>query len=103
MLRTVSMTSPPPRSGAPASEVCDPRVRAFHEALAAFPATLLQFDARMGEGWYADRYFVRTAGTLALAGRDPVVSMQIFAKQYGVIAGVYETIRMLETQLARHP
>jgi nicotinate phosphoribosyltransferase len=57
----------------------------------------------MGEGWYADRYFVRTAGTLALAGRDPVVSMQIFAKQYGVIAGVYETIRMLETQLARHP
>lgn len=103
MFRTVSMTSPPPRSRVSASEMCDPRVRAFHEALAAFPARLFQLDARIGEGWYSDRYFVRTARTIALTGRDPVVSMQIFGKQYGVIAGVYEAIRILETHLATHP
>jgi nicotinate phosphoribosyltransferase len=57
----------------------------------------------MAEGWYTDRYFIRTARTLAHAERDPVVTMQVFAKQPGVVAGVYEAVRMLETQLAAHP
>jgi nicotinate phosphoribosyltransferase len=57
----------------------------------------------MREGWYADRYFVRTTNTVAFDQRDPVVRMQVFAKQHGIIAGVYEVIRMLQTQLARHP
>jgi nicotinate phosphoribosyltransferase len=78
-------------------------VRAFHEALAGFPASLFQFDPRMREGWYTDRYFVRTARTVAITGRDPLVCVQVFAKQSGIVAGMYEAIRMLQTQLAPHP
>src|SRR5512147_2650188 len=99
MRRTAPMTSPPPRSRASSSEADAPRVRAFHEALAAFPAALFQFDPRMRDGWYTDRYFVRTARTIAYTGRDPIVCMQVFAKQHGVLAGIYESIRMLQTQL----
>ena len=76
------------------------RSRAFHDALRRFPAALFQFDPRMADGWYADRYFVRTRNTLAFAGRDPVVTMQVFAKEHGIVAGVYEVVHMLETQLA---
>ena len=97
------MTSPPPRSRASSSEAADPRVRAFHEALAAFPAGLFQFDPRMRDGWYTDRYFLRAARTLTLVGRDPDVCVQVFAKQSGIVAGVYEAVRMLQTQLAPHP
>lgn len=79
------------------------RAHALHEALVAFPASLFQFDHRMAEGWYTDRYFVRTARTIAHTGRDPVVCMQVFAKRHGVLAGAYEAIRMLQTQLAAHP
>lgn len=103
MFRTSLVTVPPPRSRASAVQATDPRVRAFHQALAGFPASLFQFDPRMREGWYTDRYFVRTAQTIALTGRDPTVCMQVFAKQHGIVAGVYESIRMLQTQLAPHP
>lgn len=72
----------------------------MHDALRRFPASLFQFDSRMADGWYADRYFVRTRNTLAHAGRNPTVRMQLFAKETGIVAGVYEVIRMLETQLA---
>lgn len=72
----------------------------LHDRLARMPATLFQFDPRMREGWYTDRYFLRTAATLAHDGRSPIVRMQVFAKQEGVIAGVYETLRLLQTQLA---
>jgi nicotinate phosphoribosyltransferase len=72
----------------------------LHQALARFPAALFQFDPRMGEGWYADRYFVRTRNALRHAGRQPIVTMQVFAKEHGVFAGAFEVIRMLETQLA---
>ena len=94
---TLPTTSHP--SDAPAAE----RHRALHEALRAFPAALFQFDPRMRTGWYADRYFVRTANTVAFDGRDPVVRMQVFAKKRGIVAGVFEVIRMLQTQLAPHP
>jgi nicotinate phosphoribosyltransferase len=57
----------------------------------------------MAAGWYTDRYFVRTARTLAHARLDPVVTMQVFAKHDGVIAGVYEVVRMLQTQLGSSP
>lgn len=96
------MTSPT-HFDAPPSDSPDARHRALHEALRAFPATLFQFDPRMKDGWYTDRYFKRTANTVAFDQRDPVVQMQVFAKQHGIIAGVYEVIRMLQTQLARHP
>ncbi|MEP7346423.1 MAG: hypothetical protein ABI877_14225, partial [Gemmatimonadaceae bacterium] len=81
----------------------DARRQALHAQLVAFPPSLFQFDARMREGWYSDRYFVRTARTIAHDGRDPLVCMQVFAKQHGVLAGAYETIRMLQTQLGPHP
>ena len=79
------------------------RTAAFRAALRANPASLFQFDPRMAEGWYSDRYFVRAANTLSHDARDPVVCMQVFAKREGIIAGVYEVVRMLQTQLARDP
>jgi nicotinate phosphoribosyltransferase len=87
---------PPP--GDPAD-----RREALHCSLAHFPAALFQFDPRLADGWFADRYFVRTAETLAHAGRDPIVRMQLFAKKHGILAGVYEAIRLLQTQLRPHP
>ncbi|HEX2202591.1 MAG TPA: hypothetical protein VHG91_04820 [Longimicrobium sp.] len=82
-------------------DALDLRARAdrLHEALRRHPADLFQFDPRMCEGWLSDRYFVRTAETLRHAGRDPVVTMQVFAKKSGVLAGVYEALRLLQTQL----
>ena len=75
------------------------RAGRLHEGLARFPASLFQFDPRICGGWLSDRYFIRTAATLEHAGRDPVVTMQIFAKKTGVLAGVYEALRLLQTQL----
>ena len=48
----------------------------------------------------SDRYFLRAAATLRHAGRDPVVTLQVFARRHGMVAGLYECIRMLQTQLA---
>jgi nicotinate phosphoribosyltransferase len=76
------------------------RAQHLHGGLARFPAELFQFDARIRTGWLSDRYFLRTAATLEHDGRDPVVTMQIFAKQQGVLAGVYEAVRLFQTQLA---
>jgi nicotinate phosphoribosyltransferase len=76
------------------------RQRELHQGLSRFPASVFQFDVRMASGWLSDRYFVRTSATLAHAGRDPEVTLQIFAKKGGVLAGVYEALRLLQTQLA---
>jgi len=75
------------------------REEALYRQLARFPAALFQFDPRMRDGWLTDRYFVRTIGTLEHAGRDPRVTMQFFPKSEGVVAGLYECVRMLQTQL----
>ncbi len=84
----------------PTSGAADERGRVLHAGLGRFPAALFQFDARLAHGWLSDRYFVRTASTLRHAGRDPRVTMQVFAKKSGVLAGVYEALRLLQTQLA---
>jgi nicotinate phosphoribosyltransferase len=76
------------------------REQALHEGLRGYPCEIFQFDSRIRAGWLSDRYFVRTANTLRHAGRDPVVTMQVFAKRRGVLAGVYEAVRLLQTQLA---
>ncbi len=76
------------------------RSRLFHEEATRFPADLFQFDPRIRDGWLSDRYFVRTARTLGHAGRDPIVTLQFFAKRQGMLAGTFECIRMLQTQLA---
>ncbi len=81
------------------SALAGTRAHLLHERLARYPADVFQFDSRMRDGWLSDRYFVRTAATLRHAGRDPRVTMQVFAKQSGVLAGVYEAIRLLQTQL----
>lgn len=80
------------------------RTGIVHETLTRqFPAALFQFDERMADGYYADRYFVLTAATIAHAGLDPIVTVQLFAKRPGVVAGIYEAVRMLQTQLAVNP
>ena len=72
----------------------------LHDSLSRFPASVFQFDPRMASGWLSDRYFVRTSATLRHAGIDPVVTLQLFAKKAGVLAGVHEALRLLQTQLA---
>jgi nicotinate phosphoribosyltransferase len=79
------------------------RTREFHARLQALPAGTFAFDPRMAEGYYADAYFPRSARVLAFSGMDPVVRLQLFAKKEGVLAGVYEAVRMIQTQLARGP
>lgn len=76
------------------------RSRSLRAALARYPASVFQFDPRIREGWLSDRYFLRTAATLARDGRDPTATLQLFAKHHGVVAGLYEGVRLLETQLA---
>ena len=79
------------------------RQTAFHEQLQAMPASTFGFDPRIASAWFSDKYFQRTANMAAAAGRDPIVRVQVFAKKTGVIAGIYEVIRMLETQLCANP
>jgi nicotinate phosphoribosyltransferase len=71
----------------------------LHSELRRFPCALFQFDPRMRAGWLSDRYFLRSAATLEHDGRDPRVTLQLFAKREGVLAGVWEALRLLQTQL----
>jgi nicotinate phosphoribosyltransferase len=94
------MSEPRTRASAPDRRSShEERCEALHAGLARFPASLFQFDPRIAEGWLTDRYFLRSVGTLAMAGRDPEVTLQVFAKRDGVLAGVYEVLRLIETQL----
>ena len=84
---------------APAGRTTD-RTAALRAALERYPASVFQFDPRIATGWLSDRYFLRTAATLARADRDPEVTLQLFAKHHGVVAGLYEGIRLIQTELA---
>ena len=53
----------------------------------------------MREGYYSDRYFVRTRDVLLATGRNPVVTMQVFQKQKACLGGVDEAIAILKTCL----
>jgi nicotinate phosphoribosyltransferase len=98
------VTTPATVSPAPATaETPAERATRFHAALGKLPASLFQFDGRIAEGWFSDRYFLRTAAALAQAGRSPIVTMQVFAKQSGVLAGIHESLRVLQTQLVTDP
>ena len=81
-------------------ETLEQRTGFLYRDLPRFPADVFQFDPRMASGWLSDRYFIRAANTLEHAGRDPRVTLQIFAKKAGVLVGVWEAIRMLQTQLS---
>ena len=87
------MTRTPPEDAAG-------RAARLHATLRRSPPSLFQFDARMREGWLSDRYFLRTVNTLAHAGCDPRVTVQVFARETGIVAGLYEAVRLLQTQVA---
>jgi nicotinate phosphoribosyltransferase len=72
----------------------------LHRDLTRFPAELFQFDPRIRDGWLSDRYFLRAAATLRYAGRNPSVTLQVFPRRGGMVAGLYECVRMLQTQIA---
>jgi nicotinate phosphoribosyltransferase len=53
----------------------------------------------MREGYYSDKYFVRTREVLQASGRNPLVTMQVFQKQTACLGGVDEAIAILKTCL----
>jgi nicotinate phosphoribosyltransferase len=55
---------------------------------------------RMREGYYSDKYFVRTRDVLAATGRNPRVTMQLFQKQHACLGGVDEAIAILKSCLS---
>ena len=50
----------------------------------------------MREGYYSDKYFVRTRDVLVRAGRNPHVTLQVFQKRSARLAGVDEAIAILK-------
>ena len=54
---------------------------------------------RMREGYYSDKYFVRTRDVLAASGRGSPVTMQVFQKQAAWLGGTDEAIAVLKTCL----
>jgi len=51
---------------------------------------------RMRDGYYSDKYFVRTREVLAASRRNPRVLMQVFQKQDAWLGGVDEAIAVLK-------
>ncbi|HEY6361299.1 MAG TPA: nicotinate phosphoribosyltransferase [Vicinamibacterales bacterium] len=51
---------------------------------------------RIREGYYSDKYFVRTRDVLILTGRNPQVTMQVFQKHHAWVGGVDEAIAILK-------
>ena len=76
------------------------RGAALRQQMKAAPAALFQFPPELRTGELSDRYFVRAMRTLALDGLDPLVTMQVFSKKTGIVAGIPEAIRMLQVGLA---
>jgi nicotinate phosphoribosyltransferase len=54
---------------------------------------------RMRDGYYSDKYFVRTRDVLMRSGRNPLVVMQVFQKQDAWLGGSDEAIAILRTCL----
>jgi nicotinate phosphoribosyltransferase len=54
---------------------------------------------RIREGYYSDKYFVRTRDVLLASQRNPQVTMQVFQKQDAWLGGVDEAIAILESCL----
>lgn len=100
-----------PNNGVPGEAVLGTKVKSevgpdsdrhllLHRDLTRFPAELFQFDPRIRDGWLSDRYFLRAAATLRHAGRNPHVTLQVFPRRGGMVAGLYECVRMLQTQIS---
>jgi nicotinate phosphoribosyltransferase len=54
---------------------------------------------RMREGYYTDKYFVRARDLLVASGRNPIVTMQVFQKQWAWLGGMDEAIAILKSCL----
>jgi nicotinate phosphoribosyltransferase len=54
----------------------------------------------MREGYYSDKYFVRTRDLLARTGRNPRVTMQVFQKKSAWLGGMDEAIAILKLCLS---
>lgn len=54
---------------------------------------------RMRQGYYSDKYFVRTREVLQGEGVDPIVTMQLFQRRDAWISGTDEAIAILRTCL----
>ena len=64
------------------------------------PAERFQLPVeRMRDGYYSDKYFVRTRDVLLRSGRNPTVTMQVFQKQEAMLGGVDEAIAILRSCL----
>src|SRR5689334_23540039 len=50
---------------------------------------------RMREGYYSDKYFVRTRELLLKDGHRPCVTMQVFGKSHAFLGGIDEAIAIL--------
>jgi nicotinate phosphoribosyltransferase len=51
---------------------------------------------RLRQGYYSDKYFVRTREVLLHSGHNPRVTMQVFQKQRAWLGGVDEAIALLK-------
>ena len=51
---------------------------------------------RMREGYYSDKYFVRTRELLLKDGHRPCVTMQVFGKAHAFLGGIDEAIAILK-------
>ena len=51
---------------------------------------------RLRQGYYSDKYFVRTREVLLRSGHNPRVTMQVFQKQRAWLGGVDEAIALLK-------
>src|SRR6266568_1895431 len=51
---------------------------------------------RMREGYYSDKYFVRTRKVLLKDKHRPCVTMQVFGKAHAFLGGIDETIAILK-------
>lgn len=51
---------------------------------------------RIRDGYYSDKYFVRTRDVLIATGHNPHVTMQVFQKQHAWLGGVDEAIAVLK-------
>src|SRR5437899_12893422 len=51
---------------------------------------------KMREGYYSDKYFVRTRELLLKDGHRPCVTMQVFGKVHAFLGGIDEAIAILK-------
>src|SRR5216683_2152045 len=62
-----------------------------------YPAVFHLPVEKMREGYYSDKYFVRTRELLLKDGHRPCVTMQVFGKAPAFLGGIDEAIAHLET------